>query len=294
MTHIFILLSLLFIAVSGFLVGYGLVLKEEAILRRQRLGLARPATSCKSPMIRLLHVLIWFCRPLARRLYSNARFEAAESRLLCAGLETEISAEEYLSYKLVLPLVAFLFLLFLGGGHQGPWALAIAGSSYVFPDLWLQARRRLRQKAILSRLPFTIDLLTLSVEAGLDFGQALSEVSMKLGEGPLVDEIQKTLNQIRLGATRSRALADLARRVSLPEMSSLVAVLIQADRLGVGIGRALRAQSDWLRSQRFHRAEEMGAVAGQKILVPLILFILPAVVILIFGAVGLSMMGGGY
>ena len=291
MTLLWSLLSLGLAGGAAFLFGFGSVLPDEDHLRRKRLGLERIPAETRSPLIRTIHPLIWAFKPLARRVYTQGTYASVERRLLCAGMEGEVSVEEFLAYKLALPVALFALWFALAGG-QGLLQGLAAGLSYLFPDLWLNGRRRTRQRAILERLPFTIDLVTLSVEAGLDFGQALSEVSTKLGGGALADEIQKTLKQIRLGATRLQALTELASRVGLPEVGSLVAVLVQADRLGVGIGKALRAQSDQLRSQRFHRAEEMGAAAAQKILIPLVLFALPAVVLLIFGAVGLAFVGG--
>ena len=137
-------------------------------------------------------------------------------------------------------------------------------------------------------MPFVIDLLTLSTEAGLDFIGALQKVVEKTRSGPLVDEIQRMLQQIQLGTTRAESLRELGARIDLQEIASLVAVLVTADQMGSPLGPVLRVQSELIRTQRFTSAEKKGAAASQKLLFPLIFFIMPAVFIMIFGPIILS------
>jgi tight adherence protein C len=169
--------------------------------------------------------------------------------------------------------------------------LALFG--FIFPDQWLNGRVQLRQKEILLAMPYTMDLLTLSVEAGKDFVQAIGIVVEKSNPSPLVDEFRLFLQELQVGNTRQQALRNLAFRVQMSEVSSFVSLLVQADELGASIGPVLRAQSDLLRTQRFQRAEKAGAAAAQKILFPLVLCILPAVFIMIFGPIALSFLYGG-
>ena len=135
-------------------------------------------------------------------------------------------------------------------------------------------------------------MLTLSTEAGLDFIGALQKVVEKTRPGPLVQEIERMLQQIQLGTTRADSLRDFGWRVDLQEISSLVAVLVTADQMGSPLGAVLRVQSDLIRTQRFTNAEKKGAAASQKLLFPLIFFIMPAVFIMIFGPVILGFLGG--
>jgi tight adherence protein C len=163
---------------------------------------------------------------------------------------------------------------------------------FQFPDTWLNGAVRERQDEIRRALPYTMDLLCLSVEAGLDFIAGLAKVCEKARASALVDELAFFLQEIQIGASRQQALRNLADRCTMPEMSSFSALLIQADILGASVGPVLRAQADLIRTQRFQRAERQGAYAAQKILFPLILCIMPAVFIVIFGPIVLNMIFG--
>ena len=132
-------------------------------------------------------------------------------------------------------------------------------------------------------LPYVMDLLTLSVEAGLDFVAGLYKVCEKAKKSPLVEELAFFLHEIQIGASRQQALRNLAFRCNMPEISSFSALLIQADILGASVGPVLRAQSDLIRTKRFQEAERKGALASQKLLFPLILCVMPAVFVVIFG-----------
>jgi tight adherence protein C len=164
---------------------------------------------------------------------------------------------------------------------------------YVYPSMWVKGCRSRRQMEIKLQLPFVIDLLTLSTEAGLDFIGALQKVVEKTRSGPLVNEIERMLQQIQLGTTRAEAMREWGWRIDTSEISSLVAVLVTADQMGSPLGAVLRVQSDLIRTQRFTSAEKKGAAASQKLLFPLIFFIMPAVFIMIFGPVILGFFGSG-
>jgi uncharacterized membrane protein (UPF0127 family) len=155
----------------------------------------------------------------------------------------------------------------------------------MYPSIWVSSTRKRRHEEIKLQMPFVIDLLTLSTEAGLDFIGALQKVVEKTRPGPLVGEIERMLQEIQLGTTRADAMRDMAWRIDLTEISSLVAVLVTADQMGSSLGGVLRVQSELIRTQRFTNAEKKGAAASQKLLFPLIFFIMPAVFIMIFGPV---------
>jgi tight adherence protein C len=161
----------------------------------------------------------------------------------------------------------------------------------MYPSLWISGLRKKRQEEIKLQLPFVIDLMTLSTEAGLDFIGAIQKVVEKTRPGPLVDELERMLQQTQLGTSRADAMRELAWRIDLTEVSSLIAVLVTADEMGGSIGAVLRVQADLIRTQRFNSAEKKGAAASQKLLFPLILFIMPAVFIMIFGPVILGFIG---
>ncbi len=212
--------------------------------------------------------------------------------IISAGLEEEIDAEELLAYKINMGVVmpTFFFLYLISSGSAFPWWMVpvMMGIGYFYPGMWVNGNRKRRHEEIKLQLPFVLDLLTLSTEAGLDFIGALQKVVEKTRSGPLVDEIQRMLQQIQLGTTRAESLRELGYRIDLQDISSLVAVLVTADQMGSPLGPVLRVQSDLIRTQRFTNAEKKGAAASQKLLFPLIFFIMPAVFIMIFGPIILS------
>ncbi|MCE5237700.1 type II secretion system F family protein [bacterium] len=158
----------------------------------------------------------------------------------------------------------------------------------MMPDYLLGSRIKTRQTAIRKALPDTLDLLVVSAEAGMGLDGALAEVVLRK-EGPLVDEFERALLEIRLGKRRREAWQDMADRAQVEELTALVAALYQAEELGVSIAKALRAHSDALRSKRSMKIREQAAVLGTKLLFPLIFCIFPALFVIIMGPGILSM-----
>jgi len=158
----------------------------------------------------------------------------------------------------------------------------------MMPDYLLGSRIKARQTAIRKALPDTLDLLVVSAEAGMGLDGALAEVVLRK-EGPLVDEFERALLEIRLGKRRREAWQDMADRAQVEELTALVAALYQAEELGVSIAKALRAHSDALRSKRSMKIREQAAVLGTKLLFPLIFCIFPALFVIIMGPGILSM-----
>ena len=193
---------------------------------------------------------------------------------------------------LVLPVVFALILRqfsWLSFMVEGPKqilcyvGLMILG--FMFPVLNIREKARKRQRTIALQLPDTLDLLTISVEAGLDFMTAMRRVVEKHRPGPLKDELDRFFRQTELGRPRRDTLRAMAKRVQLQDMNAVVSALIQGDRLGVSIGPILRAQSDMLRTRRGQRAEKAAQEAPVKMMAPLMVCILPAVFIMILGPV---------
>ena len=161
---------------------------------------------------------------------------------------------------------------------------------YTWPMLWLRSVVRVRQAKILRSLPFVLDLLTLSVEAGLDFMMALQRCTERPVVDPLTEELLRVIRETQLGTTRREALRAMAQRIDLPDVRSVVNALVQADELGVSIGAILRIQSDQVRTRRFERAERLANEAPVKLLGPLLFFIFPAVFLILLGPVFYQMM----
>lgn len=167
-----------------------------------------------------------------------------------------------------------------------PLLLLFMGS--MMPDYMLGSRVKARQTAVRKALPDTLDLLVVSAEAGMGLDGALAEVVLRK-DGPLVDEFERALLEIRLGKRRREAWQDMADRVQVEELTALTAALYQAEELGVSIANALRAHSDALRSKRSMKIREQAAVLGTKLLFPLIFCIFPALFVIIMGPGVLSM-----
>ena len=147
-----------------------------------------------------------------------------------------------------------------------------------------------RQKEIRLALPNALDLLTISVEAGLGFDAALVRVTEKY-KNALSEEFTQVLNEVRLGRPRLEALDDMGRRVGVEELHSFIQALIQSEQLGVGIAKVLRIQSEEMRRKRRQRAEEQAAQASLKMLFPMILFIFPTIFIVLMGPAVLILIG---
>ena len=180
---------------------------------------------------------------------------------------------------------------FLVAGHparHGPssrssaLASAASRSATSSPEFWLGRRIRARQHAILLQIPDALDLLTISVRAGLGFDAALGKVVEKM-EGPLIDEFRRALAEVRVGKARRDALRDIVPRTEVPALTNFIGAIIQAEQLGVSISKVLQVQSEQLRIERRQRAEEMAAKAPIKMLFPLVGCIFPSLFIVILG-----------
>lgn len=172
-------------------------------------------------------------------------------------------------------------------------ALAVAVLGLGFPLVWLRDQTLRRHRAIRRALPYHLDLLTLSVEAGLEFGQALGTVVERGQPGPLNEEIALTLKEMRLGKTREEALRALADRVQLAELTNFLSNLIQVDKLGTSLGRVLRIQSTQLRVARMHRAEKEANQAPVRLLLPLVACFFPTLFMILFGPIVYRFIYGG-
>jgi len=179
-------------------------------------------------------------------------------------------------------------------GMQGSLLLVGIPLGAVYPFLWVRDAGKRRQRQIARSLPYCLDLLTLSVEAGLDFSGALAKVVEKGRPGPLRDELALVLKELRMGRSREEGLKELQRRTDLPAIRTFVAALIQADRMGSSLGKVLRLQAGQLRAERTQRAEKLAGEAPVKMLFPLIACIFPTVFLVLFGPIAFSLLFGGW
>ena len=244
------------------------------------------------------------------RLISRPSFapqiESADSMLVSAGFEGVLNGREFVAIKILSPLVLgvvwtvvtglFAAVVF-GSPFAGPTLpLALLGFAlfYLQPMMWLRGAVKKRHLSIMKALPFVLDLLTLSVEAGMDFISALQRNCQSRRMDPLNEELLRMTKEIQVGMSRKEALRNMAERVKQPDLKSVAFALIQADELGVSIGSILRIQADELRDRRFDRAEKLAAKAPTKMLGPLMLCIFPAVFIILLGPVLNNVMKGSF
>ncbi len=235
-------------------------------------------------------------RVIAHRSFAP-QIAKANEMLIAAGFEGLLNGREFVALKLLMPFVGGAFwcilILLLGAVlPDSPFASARAflclfgvALFYLQPMLWLRGALKKRHLSIMKALPFVLDILTLSVEAGMDFISALQRNCASRRLDPLNEELLRMTKEIQVGSSRKEALRNMAERCRQPDLKSVAFALIQADELGVSIGSILRIQSEQLRSRRFDRAEKLANEAPTKMLGPLMLCIFPAVFIILLGPV---------
>jgi tight adherence protein C len=237
-------------------------------------------------------------RPLANRLSgrmtrmtSTSFSEKTEKRLALAGNPGDMRVADWLGIKAVgaiIGAIVFFLLFFIINFLKLPPVLGLvmvpvgALFGYILPEFWLGRRVKKRQKRILLMIPDALDLLTISVRAGLGFDAALAKVVEKL-QGPLSDEFRRALAEVRVGKARRDALRDIVPRTEVVPLTNFIGAIIQAEQLGVSISKVLQVQSEQLRIERRQRAEEMAAKAPIKMLFPLVGCIFPSLFIVILG-----------
>ena len=235
-------------------------------------------------------------------LAKNFDLDAIRFRLMRAGFPRGLRAQDFVMLKLgltigmalVFPVVFLPALAIVFNMALLPWyfiAGALVGALYGFkaPDLWLSTLIRKRQAEIVLVMPDMIDLITVSVEAGLGLDAAIQRISQRF-PNPLSEEFQRAIQEVRLGRTRAESLRDMARRVDVSDLTLLITSLIQADLLGISIANVLRVQSERLRDKRSQRAREQAQKAPVKMIFPLVFFIFPALFIVILGPAAITMM----
>jgi tight adherence protein C len=237
---------------------------------------------------RTLRPLVARLSRMGGRLSSASSAGTAEKRLAMAGNPGDLKLTDWLGVKMLVGmgtgLVTFLLFSILASGIvQGLFfGLVGIGVGYLLPEFWLGNKIKARQKVILKMIPDTLDLLTISVRAGLGFDAALAKVVEKL-PGPLTDEFRRALAEVRVGKARRDALRDMIPRTNVAPLSNFIGAIIQAETLGVSISKVLQVQSEQLRIERRQRAEEMAARAPIKMLFPLVGCIFPSLFIVILG-----------
>ncbi|MFA5092506.1 MAG: type II secretion system F family protein [Candidatus Omnitrophota bacterium] len=205
-----------------------------------------------------------------------------------------LSPVAFFNIKILLCILLTVVPGLVMGKAEPPLIIIGLGIGYFGPDFYLKRKISERKYLIARGLPETVDLLSLCIEAGLDFISAARWVIDKTPRTPMTEELAFVLEEVKWGKSRVQALKDMARRINVSEMSSFVQTIIQAERMGTPVAEAFAILSEDARAQRFHRGERIALQAPIKILLPLIFFIMPVIGIVIGGPILLQFMSGGF
>jgi tight adherence protein C len=267
--------------------------RRNLVHRATNYGRVRAATDKELPRFRE-RVFAPFMARIARfvlKVNPRASTEAVAKKLMAAGMRNT-SPNAFMAKQGTFALGGFLGGLILFGALSPSGApvfgLLFGVLGFVLPGILLSSRVKRRQAAVAAELPDALDLLSVSVEAGMGFDGAVQKLTEHM-EGPLIEEFELALNEIRIGEGRQEALKKLAERSSSQEMSSFVRALIQADQLGISLGRILRIQAADTRLKRQLLAEEKAMKAPIKMLFPTVLFIFPSMFIVVLGPAFLNL-----
>lgn len=222
------------------------------------------------------------------------RVEKLELRLVRAGSPNMIALNSWVALQMMGAIAGVMLgLLYLAITGFQPWYLALPVAIGLFgwfgPELWLSRRITKRQAILRRQFPGMLDLLSVSVEAGLGFDQAIGKVAEE-SSSPMADEIQRVLREMQLGSPRLDALQRFAQRTAVDVIELFVSAVIQAERLGVGLTTVLRVQAEEARNKQRMEAQEKAAKAPTKILFPLVVFIFPALFVVVLGPAALHIM----
>lgn len=229
------------------------------------------------PLIRLL---VHYVGPLLTQDYRIN----VQKKLKTAGQDYVIGPEQYFSACCVSSVAITAIIaavMHMIGIWSWQWLIGLGILGFFYPTLWLKEHTKARQKEILRSLPFYLDIITLSVEAGTNLGGAFNQAVTKGPDGPLKAEFNRMLRELRAGKSRADSLRSLADRVNMSSVTSVVSSLIQAEQMGSSLGPVLRINADQRRLERFQRAEKLAMEAPVKLLGPLVMFIFPTTFIVL-------------
>jgi tight adherence protein C len=237
---------------------------------------------------RVVNPLVETLGNLARRFTPQGYRDQVARKLVLGGIAQTVSVDQILVWKLVglMSGLVWLPLVLLGLGLAGligfVFVVVLWGASFMLPDVYLSRAIDTRRHAIAVQLPDILDLLVISVEAGLGFEQALERTTSAV-PGPLSDEFRRMLRETNFGSSRADALRAMDERSDVPELRTFVLAMLQADTFGVSIVRILRSQADEMRVRRKLRAQQQAQKLPVKMLFPLVFCIFPSIFVVILG-----------
>ncbi|MFC0253905.1 type II secretion system F family protein [Massilia consociata] len=242
------------------------------------------------PLLRIVDYHV--CQRLPARL---TRGPADSLRL--SGLLYLMSPTQFIALCLVslagFALLAAIALPLAGQEGNGFWIACAALFGFVYPRVWLKDTLKRRQKMVVKALPAYLDFLTMGVEAGLNMAGAIGQAVAKGPEGPLKNEFAFVLRDLRSGLTRAEALRRMDERLKVPQVTSFINAVIQAERMGASLGPTFRAQADQRRIERFQLAEKLAMEAPVKLIFPLVAFIFPVTFVVLMFPIAVKFMQSG-
>ena len=259
------------------------------------LALAEESEDQKSiPLIRFSKPLVQNLTIHQTRYIKNKKYrESIKNKIVFSGLGRELTVDEFIGLQILwgvmFPAGALILNFALQIGYPLYVFFIISGLGILFPHFYCKSLSQQRSVSVEKELPFFIDLLALSTEAGLDLVASIQKITEKSNaQSILAQELHVVLKEITLGSSRKEAFGNLQKRINSKEIQSFAMTIQDADETGTSIAKTLKAKSDQMRYERFNKAEQAGAKASQKILIPMMMFILPAVFIAVFAPIALS------
>lgn len=236
---------------------------------------------------------------VVKRFLPKEHLEKVEKDLIVGGKISVMKPQEFIGVQILagtgIALGSVIFNVLILGKPALSLVTIVAGLAIGFflPKNWINKEIKERKTAILKSLPFTLDLLNISVEAGLGFDSAMRKVADNM-DGPIQHEFEVVLGEISVGKSKREALRNMAERTDVPDLNNFIVAVLQADKLGLGLSRLLKSQSEAMRLNAKQRAQEKAAKAPIKMLIPMVMFIFPAIFIVLLGPAALvfpEMMG---
>lgn len=222
--------------------------------------------------------------------------ESAETKITQSGVGYLLNAEQFIALRIISAIIApalALFVMISLDNFQPIWFVFMPLLGFMFPIIWLSDTRKRRNDNVIRTLPVYLDFITMCVEGGLNLQGALGQAMEKAPPGPLRNEFAIVLRDLRSGLSRADSLRRMAERLDIPEITSFVSSIIQAEKMGASLATVLRVQSEQRRDERFQRAEKMAMEAPVKLVAPLIMFIFPVTFIVLGFPIVMKFMGEG-
>ncbi|MDW7650958.1 MAG: type II secretion system F family protein [Bacillota bacterium] len=287
--------GLVFVVIATFLAGFqkrvepakvDLQGRLKNVIQYEEFADIRQAELSTSLSERLISPMLGALSGLATRLLPTEILQSLEKKVQQSGRTGGFSARDYLGMKVIFAIGLPITFYIVSGGVLETRVMMLMGVSaligWKFPDVRLDSQVRSRINDIEKNFPDVLDLLTVSVEAGLGFDGAMAKVVEK-SEGPVAEEFRRVLHEVKMGKTRRDALRDFADRSGVDDVRSFTSAIIQSDQLGLNIGKTLKNQSEQMRRKRRQRVEEKAMKVPVKMLIPMVTFIFPTIFVVLLG-----------